>query len=624
MNKFKKVLLGALSVLTLGLFVVTGAKVNAATSTYNANEETGNIAKNGTNPFATKTLFNLTSGSKDITLGTAKSDIHEAASNYTYTFTKGLWVASTTTSSGTGIKVTALDDNISFKFYYTISNSSKFSNGEYNAGGMNIWDSTGSEKTGYIDTSTIQQTTYSVCLTQEYTITTKNDYVWLGTTANRLVLLGVEASGGKTSAEYISEAESAISAIETVTYTQTCKEAIDAAKTAIDACVAQSIATSSITNYSTYTDADTSFTNLSTTAKNTFINSVNVDDITTISASSKQALKTANTNYNNLIASDKLDADVVAAKATLDEKQAEYSAAYEKIMSITIDGIDGGVKTNTNIASDTVLTVSSKDSIFSATPTVKIEDSSSGKSYDSVTYNDRFKTNGTIQILDSNVNCALKIEAPSTGTIELLALSGNINSLRNIKLCKVVNNALVTVKDLGNVAQKSTLDKFTFNIYEAGTYYIGSDTVENDNDKAAVGGINIYKVTFTEYDFIDSTVTATLYKQFDKDSNPTMLRLMGKIEGIAYADYAKISNVLMEFDFYNGTNTSSKSAYCYKLYKSINTLDDSLGADEDGKTMYVVLTISGLEKYQTKSFTNVKMTITFSDGSTKEATHANF
>ena len=33
MNKFKKILLGALSVLTLGLFVVAGAKVNAATVT---------------------------------------------------------------------------------------------------------------------------------------------------------------------------------------------------------------------------------------------------------------------------------------------------------------------------------------------------------------------------------------------------------------------------------------------------------------------------------------------------------------------------------------------------------------------------------------------------------------
>ncbi len=145
----------------------------------------------------------------------------------------------------------------------------------------------------------------------------------------------------------------------------------------------------------------------------------------------------------------------------------------------------------------------------------------------------------------------------------------------------------------------------------------GVHKIERDNKEFRL-------VSISSAPMITDSVTATLYKQFDKNTNPTMLRLMGKIEGIAYADYENISNVLMEFDFNNGTSTTSKSAYCYKLYKSIKTLDGSLDADEDGKTMYVVLTISGLEKYSSMSFTNVKMTITFSDGSTKEATHTNF
>lgn len=145
----------------------------------------------------------------------------------------------------------------------------------------------------------------------------------------------------------------------------------------------------------------------------------------------------------------------------------------------------------------------------------------------------------------------------------------------------------------------------------------GLHTIKRDNKEFRLASIS------TAPSYADSVTTA-LYKQFDKNTNPTMLRLMGKIEGIAYADYENISNVLMEFDFNNGTTTTSKSAYCYKLYKSIKTLDGSLDADEDGKTMYVVLTISGLEKYSSMSFTNVKMTITFSDGSTKEATHTNF
>jgi len=139
----------------------------------------------------------------------------------------------------------------------------------------------------------------------------------------------------------------------------------------------------------------------------------------------------------------------------------------------------------------------------------------------------------------------------------------------------------------------------------------GLHTIKRDNKEFRLASISSK---------ISESITATLYKQFDDDDAPTMVRLMGKIEGIAYADYANISNVLMEFEF----NGSSKSAYCYGLYKSIATLDNSLGASSDGKTMYVVLTITGLEKYDSKSFTNVKMTITFSDGSTKEATHASF
>ena len=43
MNKFKKVMLGALSVLTLGLFAVVGTKVNATTTTYTADFKSGSL-----------------------------------------------------------------------------------------------------------------------------------------------------------------------------------------------------------------------------------------------------------------------------------------------------------------------------------------------------------------------------------------------------------------------------------------------------------------------------------------------------------------------------------------------------------------------------------------------------
>jgi len=48
MNRFKKIMLGALSVLTLGLFVVTGTKVNAATTDYYYWKNVSNSASNST------------------------------------------------------------------------------------------------------------------------------------------------------------------------------------------------------------------------------------------------------------------------------------------------------------------------------------------------------------------------------------------------------------------------------------------------------------------------------------------------------------------------------------------------------------------------------------------------
>ncbi len=47
MNKFKKILLGALSILTLGLVAVTGAKVNAANPTYSNNYKTATFNSSG-------------------------------------------------------------------------------------------------------------------------------------------------------------------------------------------------------------------------------------------------------------------------------------------------------------------------------------------------------------------------------------------------------------------------------------------------------------------------------------------------------------------------------------------------------------------------------------------------
>ena len=217
-----------------------------------------------------------------------------------------------------------------------------------------------------------------------------------------------------------------------------------------------------------------------------------------------------------------------------------------------------------------------------------------------------FNTNGAVK---TNGN-GLKFTAPANGTLTAYIGSGG-GSSRNIKF---TDGTDVLEPTSGSVAvgtiegARYTPVEIVYAVEEGTTYYLGGDN-----------GVRIYYISFEAAPAkVADSVTATLYKQFDNDTNPTKVRLIGKIEGIAPADYANIENVLMEFDF-NGTH---KSAYCHKLYRSVATLDNSLVAGDN--TMYVVLTIGGLDKYDTRSFTTVKMTITFSDDSTKVATHDNF
>ncbi len=61
MNKFKKILLGALAVLTLGLVAVTGARVNAASTAYKADSFNGVAANEKVGPFTISRAFTVSS-----------------------------------------------------------------------------------------------------------------------------------------------------------------------------------------------------------------------------------------------------------------------------------------------------------------------------------------------------------------------------------------------------------------------------------------------------------------------------------------------------------------------------------------------------------------------------------
>ncbi len=130
MNKFKKILLGALSVLTLGLFVVTGTKVTAAsTVAYSASAQATKTDKN-------IAAHDIVSIENVLTVHANKSNkIEEYQWSYSddnKTFTK-IHTPSGATSSGNGYTFTAAKA-MTITVYYTVSNGSDYKTGAVTTG----------------------------------------------------------------------------------------------------------------------------------------------------------------------------------------------------------------------------------------------------------------------------------------------------------------------------------------------------------------------------------------------------------------------------------------------------------------------------------------------------------
>lgn len=140
MNKFKKIMLGALSVLTLGLFVVTGAKVNAADESFLASSLTttsfssGNTVKDGTN-------YTLSVTGVAATVQSCTST--NTADNKSYS--RVLYASGTTTANEKGFTLTSKsNDIINFTVYYTIS-SGDWSNTSSKSGDIAIGSTNGTD-----------------------------------------------------------------------------------------------------------------------------------------------------------------------------------------------------------------------------------------------------------------------------------------------------------------------------------------------------------------------------------------------------------------------------------------------------------------------------------------------
>lgn len=185
MNKFKKVLLGTLSVLTLGLFVVTGAKVNAGTIVTESFSVDSNVSSTSSISAGTKiydgTVFSVTTGGGAVTKTNCGAGTVTSNDNSGLTYTAGLLPG----GGSRTYEVKAIGKDLTVKFYYTICNGDFSKSGVQTKGGDLQVDGTAVTSTN--------SNASNVAYMYSTSITSGNSKVF-GASSNRLIIFGVVAS----------------------------------------------------------------------------------------------------------------------------------------------------------------------------------------------------------------------------------------------------------------------------------------------------------------------------------------------------------------------------------------------------------------------------------------------
>ena len=206
---------------------------------------------------------------------------------------------------------------------------------------------------------------------------------------------------------------------------------------------------------------------------------------------------------------------------------------------------------------------------------------------------------------------SLKFTAPADGTFVAYVGCGGTSS-RNLVFSTDGATAINPAEGASTLAfdGKSYEPRtFTFGVTKGTTYYLGG-----------TNGVRIYYASFEATDDIADVATLSFDAQYDKAdaTAATKLRFIGTIEGLAASNYANIYSITFTFDF-NGT-TDRKCAVT-QLYLSITT-DDNKYEAADNK-MYFVYQLDGIRNYtDNQKLTNCKLTVVFTDGSSKTETHA--
>lgn len=567
MNKFKKILLGAVSVLTLGLFVVTGTKVRAASEEwYKADTETTTSAISA-GKFFDGTSFSITSGVNSITktqCGAGDVYLSTDTGKTGIKFTYGLNSA----SNGTTFTITAKYD-VSISFYYTACDK-----GSSFAATTASTKSTKLQVDGTATTSSNVSHSSNLAYVYETTISQGNSKIF-SLSSGKFVLFGVCSTyeGGKTNEEKIVDAKTAIKAIGTVEYSAECDALIAAATIKINVCdnkiddLNVAYEDDATKNYKTvYETALSDFASAKTSAINNFTSAVTA--IGEVTSESESSITAAENAYSILFGDALTDTNVVSSKNVLEEKKLAYA-------DVMYDSYDKYINANTCTLYENGVSekVQAGDSIFSLLPACKVNESAVF-TYDGIEYTQRMQTAGSVGFKDNEVSSkAISFEAKETGVLKVLAMSASSSSsdaaTRTLDVYRSGSKTAIYTSDYLPVTN-AQISYIYVNIPSAGTYYIGS----------SVNNISIYYL-----EFIETSISAPVLEQQENADN-TAIRYI--------ATLSKVSNI-NEIVSWNATITVGTKNHTFDNQTAVYTsVAGTNGKEEVTNTYYLVATLKGI------------------------------
>jgi len=210
----------------------------------------------------------------------------------------------------------------------------------------------------------------------------------------------------------------------------------------------------------------------------------------------------------------------------------------------------------------------------------------------------RINTNGT----GSATNKVITFVSPYTCKLVIYTVG---NTDRSIYVCEDEYDA-ENAKLSYTYPDNSSVCVISVDVVEGKTYFIGTSK----------SSTYIYGI----YLGLNNSVNSSIGCQYDTEDSTqaTAIRFIGTIKGLSVAtDYSKLTDATFSFKV-AGT---PKSKSCSRVYKAVTAYE---GYGVGTYNLYVVLSVTNVNNNIGKNITDLTLTLSFNDGTTKVITHDSF